>query len=198
MMRLGVLLGGAVLGILALVLAFYLVFMPTGKGQEEGGGIRLDKPFELTGMHGEKVTEQTFAGHPALYFFGFTHCPDVCPTQLGSMSVWLNGLGADADKLKTLFVSVDYERDTPQKLAEYMKAFDPRILAATGTAQQIETMAKNFMIYYAKVPLKNGDYTMNHTASVLMVDRKGVFRGVIAMGTRDEEAISRLKELVRD
>lgn len=196
MMRYGFLVLGIVVA-MALVATLFWEFGRGGDGASAGGETVLVKPFELTDMHGKTVTERDFLGSPTLYFFGFTHCPDVCPTQLGAMSVWLHDLGDDANRLKVLFVSVDYERDTPEKLAEYMQAFDSRIMAATGTAEQIENMAKNFMIYYAKVPLKNGDYTMNHTASVLMVDEKGNFKGILPMGGKDEEAEARLRELVR-
>lgn len=152
--------------------------------------------FLLTDMRGNVVTERDFLGHPTLYFFGFTHCPDICPTQLGAASIWLDALGDDAKDLKTLFTSVDYERDSPQKMAEYMKSFDSRIVAAVGTREKTEKMAKDFMVYYAKVPLKEGGYTMNHTASVLMVDKEGYLKGIIPMGMPDDEAVERIRSVL--
>ncbi len=158
------------------------------------------QPFTLVDQNGETVTEQTYLGKPTLWFFGFTHCPDVCPTTLGALTNWLNALGTDAAKFNVVFVSVDPERDTPAKLKEYITAFHPQVSAATGTEEQLKTMTKQFMIYYAKVPVKEGEnpanYMVSHSSGILMADANGTFKGMLDAHDPDEEAIAKLRELL--
>ena len=159
------------------------------------------QPFTLTGHNGETVTEKTYLGKPTLWFFGFTHCPDVCPTTLGALTNWLNDLGPDARKLNVVFVSVDPARDTPAKLKEYITAFHPQVTAATGTEEQLRSMTKQFMVYYAKVPVKEGEnpanYMMSHSSGILMADAQGTFKGMLDAHDPDAEAVTKLKALLR-
>ena len=150
-------------------------------------------PFALTDHTGRAVTEADFAGKPLLVFFGFTQCPDVCPTTLSEISAILVDLGKDADRLQPLFVTVDPERDTIHVLAAYISAFDRRITALTGTAEQVAAMAKAYGVYFRKVPLEGDDYTMNHTATQFIMGADGYFRGAIDFQEARETALAKIR-----
>jgi protein SCO1 len=165
---------------------------PTGQGIPQLGGA-----YSMTDQTGRKVTEATYAGMPQAIFFGFTHCPDVCPTTLMEMTQWLEELGPAADRLRPIFVSVDVERDTPEVLREYLSAFDRRIIGLTGTADELAGMTKAYGVYYKKVPAENGDYTMEHTASVLLFDERGRFRSTIDFHEGPEPALAKLRKLLQ-
>lgn len=138
-------------------------------GYQDAGG-----PFRLIDTEGNTVTEADFAGTPRVMFFGFTHCPDVCPTALLDADRWLDKLGDSADDLTVIFVSVDPERDTPELLRQYVKAFDERIVGLTAPSEDaIAAMADDYGVRFEKVPLNNGDYTINHTADTLLFDGEG-------------------------
>jgi protein SCO1 len=143
---------------------------PTATRVSDVGG-----PFKLIDHNGRMVTETDFKGRPFLVFFGFTHCPDVCPTALFEMSETFRRLGADAEKARALFISVDPERDTPEKLKQYLSSFDPRIVGLTGTPADVAAAAKAYKAYAKKVPLEGGEYTMDHSAIVYLMDRNGRF-----------------------
>lgn len=183
-------------------MAFYLSRHPVPAAlpvASSGPEIRFTQPFTLTDMHGKPVNERTFLDKPTLYFFGFTHCPDVCPTTLGALAGWLTELGdADAAKLNVVFVSVDPTRDTPETLREYVTAFHPQMIGVTGTEDELKAVAKQFMVYYAKVP--NGsnaaDYTMNHSSMILMTDANGTFKGTLDAHDPQAEAVAKLKHLL--
>lgn len=167
-------------------------------GTRDGGGIAsVGGPFTLVDTRGATATEKDFLGKPTAYFFGFTHCPDVCPTTLYEMTTWLAELGADADRLNVVFVSVDPARDTPDALAEYMSAFDERMIGLTGSQEQIDAIAKAFRVYVRKVE-QDGGYTLDHTATVYLMDATGRFVGTIAYGESDEMALGKLKRLIGD
>ncbi len=161
-----------------------------------GGAARFGGPFTLTSHTGLPFTERDLAGKPYALFFGFTHCPDVCPTTLLEMTHRLEELKTDADKLRVVFVTVDPEKDTATFLNDYMKSFDRRIIGLTGSPAQIAAVAKAYRAYYKKVPTATGDYTMDHTALVYLVDAKGAFAGTIAYQERDENQRAKLKRLV--
>jgi protein SCO1/2 len=132
-------------------------------------------PFQLTDQNGKSITDEDLKGRPFLIFFGFTHCPDICPTALFEMSEILTKLGPDADKINALFVTVDPERDTPAKLKDYLSSFHPQLRGVTGNQEALEKMLKSYRVYYKKVPLKDGDYTMDHTALVYLMGKDGRF-----------------------
>ncbi|TKW60317.1 MAG: SCO family protein [Blastochloris viridis] len=183
-------------------LAFYLSRQPLPPvlpQASHSADIHFTQPFTLTNMHSQTVTEKTFLGKPTLYFFGFTHCPDVCPTTLGAMAGWLKQLGdAQAAKLNVVFVSVDPSRDTPETLREYVTAFHPHIIGVTGTDEELKAVAKQFMVYYAKVPNSSdpNDYTMNHSSMILLADRNGTFVGTLDAHDPQAKAITTLKNLL--
>jgi protein SCO1/2 len=132
-------------------------------------------PFELVDQDGKTVTDKDFRGKPFLVFFGFTHCPDICPTTLFEVSEVFNRLGKDADKASAIFVTVDPERDTPEKLKLYLSSFHPRISALSGSDAQIEAIKKAYFVYAKRVPLEGGSYTMDHTSVVYLMDKEGKF-----------------------
>ncbi|CAM8655684.1 Copper chaperone SCO1/SenC [Paracoccaceae bacterium] len=134
--------------------------------------------FALTNHRGEPVRPADWIGRPTMAFFGFTWCPDVCPTTLSDISGWLEELGPDADRLNTVFITVDPERDTQQVLADYLANFDPRITGLTGPLAEVERAVAGFRARFEKVP-RDGDYTMNHTAGVFLFRADGRFASII-------------------
>ena len=132
-------------------------------------------PFSLVDHHVNSVTDRDYLGKPTLVFFGFTNCPDVCPGTLLEITNQLKELGPDADRLNVLFITVDPERDTPQQLALYLSSFDPRITGLSGTPENILAAEKAYHIYAKKVPLGDGRYTMDHTATVAMMNSEGQY-----------------------
>ncbi len=150
-------------------------------------------PFSLVDQEGRTVTEADMKGKPHLVFFGFTHCPDVCPTALYEMTQALNAMGADAEKTEAFFVTVDPERDTPQALKDYLKSFSPRIRGLTGTQEQVDAMVKAYKAYAKKQPLEGGDYTMDHTAVIYLMDRNGNFVAPINPKRPPEELAAEIR-----
>lgn len=135
----------------------------------------IGEDFALTATDGRRVGAEDLLGQPYMLFFGFTHCPEVCPTALAEISARLEDLGKDADRLIPVFVTVDPERDTAEYLAEYLGWFDPRIIGLRGTEAETEATARAFRATYRKVPLDGGGYTMDHTAVIYLMDADGVF-----------------------
>lgn len=174
------------------VLAYRITDRP-GAVQSEGPSI--GGPFELTAQTGERFSSTELAGKPFAIFFGFTHCPEVCPTTLYEMSVLLGKLGPQADEMRVLFITVDPERDRPEFLSRYLQSFDPRIIGLTGTEQEIEAVGKAYRVFWEKVPLEAGDYTMNHTASVYLMNADGQFTGTLAWGEDMEVRLQKLRKL---
>lgn len=165
-----VLLAAFATGALALVAAV-MMLMP----QEITRPSSVGGPFELVNQDSKTVTDADFRGKPFLVFFGFTHCPDICPTTLFEVSEIFNRLGKDADKVSAIFVTVDPERDTPEKLKLYLSSFHPRISALSGSEAQIEAIKKAYFVYAKRVPLEGGGYTMDHTSVVYLMDKGGKF-----------------------
>jgi protein SCO1/2 len=153
-------------------------------------------PFSLLDTSGSQVTEAALAGKPYAIFFGYTHCPDVCPTTLQDMTSWLAALGPDADKLRLVFVTVDPARDTVPVLKDYMTAFDPRILALTGNPANIAAMLAAYRVYARKVDDKAADYAMDHTAITYLMTGKGELKTVLSYTEKQDAALQHLKELI--
>lgn len=163
---------------------------------ESRGGPQIGGPFTLVDHRGKTVTDADFRGKPMLVFFGFTYCPDVCPTTLWELSELMKKLGPDADKLTVVFISVDPERDTPEAIANYLTSFDPRIVGLTGAPQQIDAMTKLYRAYYKKVPTDGGSYTMDHTATVYLMDQQGRFAGTLDRHEKDTVQLDKLRRLI--
>ncbi|RVQ50505.1 SCO family protein [Sinorhizobium meliloti] len=152
-------------------------------------------PFQLETVDGKPFSNKDVEDRPYLVFFGFTNCPDVCPTTLFELTGLLKELGPAADKIAPLFISVDPERDTPEMLRVYMNAFDPRITALRGTPDQTQKAAKAFAAYFKKVPLDSGEYTMDHTAGVILIKSDGTFQGTLDMHEPRETQLKKLEML---
>jgi protein SCO1 len=150
-------------------------------------------PFQLTDQVGQAVTETALVGRPTLIFFGFTHCPDVCPTELFEVSEILRAMGKDADRVNAYFVSVDPERDTAPIMKDYLSSFDPHLKGLTGDPQAVAKIISDYRVYAKKVPLKDGDYTMDHTALIYLMDRDGKFVAPFNLKQKPEEAAADLK-----
>jgi protein SCO1/2 len=160
------------------------------------GSARLGGTFTLVDTQGRTVTDKDFLGKPTVYYFGFTYCPEVCPTTLLAMTNWLKALGPDADKLNVVFVSIDPERDTPKQMGLYLSNFDPHIRGLTGSTEAVKQAAHDYNVYYQKVALDGGSYTVDHSTAVYLMDRKGQFADVIGYKEPDADAIAKLKQLV--
>jgi protein SCO1/2 len=150
-------------------------------------------PFALVDQNGVPVTEAVLKGKPSLIFFGFTHCPDVCPTALFEMSEIFGALGPDADKVQAFFVTVDPERDTPALMKSYLGSFAPQIRGLSGSAENTDAIKKEYRVYSRKVPLSGGDYTMDHTAVVYLMDKTGTFVAPFDSKQPPERAAAELK-----
>jgi protein SCO1/2 len=153
-------------------------------------------PFTLVDQAGKTVTEKDLKGSPTLLFFGYTHCPDVCPTTLSDLTLAMQKLGDDANKVKVFFVTVDPERDTREVMAEYAQAFDPDFHLLTGTPAQVKQIVENYHVYAEKVPGKNGEYTMNHTAAVYLLDSQGRFVGTLSYQEELPKVVAKIEELI--
>ncbi|CCV07762.1 Electron transport protein SCO1/SenC [Mesorhizobium metallidurans STM 2683] len=159
------------------------------------GGEPYGAAFTLVDQKGAPITEAAFRGRPSVVFFGFTRCPDVCPTTLFELAGWLKTMGDSGKDLRAYFVTVDPERDTPEIMNTYVSNFSDRIVGISGDPDKVHAMAKAFGIYSKKVDTGDGDYTMDHTASVLLLNAKGEFAGTIAYGESADTAIAKLKRL---
>jgi protein SCO1/2 len=164
------------------------------------GGLRhvtapaaIGGPFQLTDQAGQIVTDKNLQGRPTLIFFGFTHCPDVCPTSLFEISEVLKALGKDADRVNAYFISVDPERDTTVAMKDYLSSFDPHLEGLTGNPDEVAKVISEYRVYAKKVPLKDGDYTMDHTALIYLMDRDGKFVAPFSLKRTPEEAAADLK-----
>jgi len=183
----------AFLGGLAIFLAVF--FYATG---QFGGGSRVASaiggPFKLVDQDGKAITDQDMKGRPFLVFFGYTHCPDVCPTTLFEVSEVLHAMGKDADRVNALFITVDPERDTPVVMKDYLSSFDPRLRGVTGKQQEIDAVEKEYRVYAKKVPTKNGDYSMDHSAVVYLMDKNGRFVAPFNLKRQPAEAADALRK----
>jgi protein SCO1/2 len=164
------------------------------------GGLRsvtapsaIGGPFQLTDQAGQTITEKNLQGKPTLIFFGFTHCPDVCPTSLFEISEVLRAMGKDADRVNAYFISVDPERDTAVAMKDYLSSFDPHLKGLTGDSDAVAKVISGFRVYAKKVPLKDGDYTMDHTALIYLMDRDGKFVAPFNLKRTPEAAAADLK-----
>jgi protein SCO1/2 len=178
-----------------LVVFFGIVLLMTGGGTSPAirTAAAIGGPFQLIDQNGRPATDQDMKGRPFLVFFGFTNCPDVCPTTLFDVSEVMRTLGRDADRTGALFITVDPERDTPDKLKDYLASFDPRVIGITGDPAGIAAIEKTYRVYAKKVPLEGANYTMDHTAIVYLMDKEGRFVTPFNLKRRPEEAAADLK-----
>ena len=165
----------------------YLAVAPAGKA--------FGAPFELVDQNGQAITEKAFQGHPTALFFGFTHCPEVCPTTLFEMNGWFEKLGKDGEVIKAYFVTVDPERDPPEVLKTYISNVTSRVTGISGDPAKVAAMIRSFGVFAKKVPTDDGSYTMDHTASVFLLNSAGDFHGTIAYGENPDNALEKMKRL---
>lgn len=160
---------------------------PSAGGVQLPQGLTLGGPFTLTDQTGREVTERDFAGRFMLIYFGFTYCPDVCPTELGVMASAIDILGDQGARVTPALITIDPERDTPAQLADYVSRFHPRMIGLTGTAQQVAQVARAYRVYYARVrPQGSGDYLMDHSSFTYLVGPDGRVRQLFRPETAPE------------
>jgi protein SCO1 len=177
----------------SLLVGLLLMFWTMGGLRSMTAPATIGGPFQLTDQTGRPVTDKSLKGKPTLIFFGFTHCPDVCPTSLFEISQVLRALGPDADRVNAYFVSVDPERDTQGAMKDYLSSFDPHLKGLTGDPEAVAKVISAYRVYAKKVPLKDGDYTMDHTALIYLMDRDGKFVSPFNLKRTPEEAAADLK-----
>jgi protein SCO1/2 len=177
----------------SLVVALVVVLWLLGGLRGVTAPAAIGGPFQLTDQAGQTITEKNLQGKPTLIFFGFTHCPDVCPTSLFEISEVLRAMGKDADRVNAYFISVDPERDTAVAMKDYLSSFDPHLKGLTGDSDAVAKVISGFRVYAKKVPLKDGDYTMDHTALIYLMDRDGKFVAPFNLKRTPEAAAADLK-----
>jgi protein SCO1 len=179
-----------------LVLCIAVVMLLTGRGGAPSlpQVASIGGPFSLTDQNDRTVTDQDFKGRPFLVFFGFTHCPDICPTTMFEISEIMRKLGPDGDRVRALFITVDPERDTPAALKDYVSSFDPRIVAVTGDDAAIAAVAKAYRAYYKRTPLAEGGYTMDHTAIIYLMGKDGRFVTPFSLKRTTDAAAAELRK----
>ncbi|MEI4484394.1 MULTISPECIES: SCO family protein [unclassified Phyllobacterium] len=181
---------------IAALTIFLVLTYVSGRQASTQKSVELGTPFNLIDQNGAPITEAAFKGHPTALFFGFTHCPEVCPTTLFEMAGLLNTLGDEGKDLRVFFISVDPERDTPEVMKGYTAAFTDRITGITGKPEEIEKLVKSWRIYAKKVPTEDGDYTMDHTASIMLLDRDARLKSTIDYKEDADVALKKLKLLI--
>ncbi|MGE0723893.1 MAG: SCO family protein [Alphaproteobacteria bacterium] len=185
-------------GLLVLAGALTAMYLQGGGRIAGIGTASVGGPFTLTDQDGRRVTPESYPGRYLLVFFGFTHCPDVCPLALGEVSVALDALGKDAQRLQPLFITVDPARDTPAALKDYVMAFDDRIAGLTGTAEEIAAVARAYRVYYKQVPVQGAlGYTMDHSAFVYLVAPDGALAAFFTHETKGEQMAKKIREVIR-
>jgi protein SCO1/2 len=179
-----------------LVIFFGVFIFASGRLSTGGvpGSSAIGGPFDLVDQPGPPNTDRDLKGKPFLVFFGYTHCPDVCPTTLFDVSELMHALGKDADKTAALFVTVDPERDTAPVIKDYLSSFDPHLRGATGDLKAIEAAEKAYRVYAKKVPTGNGEYSMDHTALIYLMDKQGRFVAPFSLKRKPEESAAELRK----
>ncbi len=187
-----------VFAIAALTLLTTLLLILPEAQQQSAGKVPIGGAFRLTSQEGKPFSDENLKGKPFVVFFGFTHCPEVCPTTLYDLTQDFAALGKDADNLQAVFITVDPARDTPELMKTYLSSFDPRIVGLSGTEEEIAAAAKAYKIYYRKVPTEGSDYTMDHSATLFLMDSKGEFYGTSNFQEPEETRRGKLRQLVKN
>lgn len=189
-----VIIGGFLIGVVA-GLALLLTLNPGQPPIATSGTALIGGPFTLVDQTGKTVTDAEYAGRYKLIFFGFTHCPDICPAELQVMAQALDQLGDKADKVVPIFITLDPERDTPTVMADYVKNFSPRLVGLTGTPDQVAAAAKAYKIIYTKVedPDSANGYTVDHSALAYLMGPDGGYVDHFNYGTGAEDMAEKLK-----
>lgn len=192
---------GVSVGVLAISAGLLLRVIWDGRsGAPDTGSlatsVEFGAPFSLVDHTGAQITEAAFEGQPSLLFFGFAHCPEICPTTVYDMGTWFEDLGDQAADVNAYFVTVDPERDTAEFLAGYLTAQTDRVVGITGAPEDVWAMARSWRVYWQKRPLGEGDYTLDHFASIYVLDREGKLHGKISYGEDPESAKAKIMAAV--
>ncbi|WP_321338705.1 SCO family protein [uncultured Cohaesibacter sp.] len=181
-----------------LVFSWYSEELRVQKTQQGQTEVQIGGDFSLTDHTGKPVTYADFADKPMAIYFGYTFCPDVCPTTLSEMTLWVEELGEDAKKMNFVFVTVDPERDTQEAMGDYVSAFFDQLIGLRGTREQTDAVIKAYKVYAKRVDdgSGDGDYVMDHTASVFLMKKGGAFSGTIAFGEEHDSAVKKLRNLI--
>jgi len=185
---------GAVLAAVIAVGGAAMMMLQPGAGQ--GSASLPPAAFVLTDQDGRVVHEADLLKKPTVIFFGYTFCPEACPTTLARLEVLMKALGPQSNKLNVVFVTVDPARDTPHQLKQYLAAFDPRFIGLTGTDAQVAKAAKEYGVFYQKAPLPGGGYSMDHSTAVYLVDRSRGFSEILAPDQPQADQLDALKRLL--
>ncbi|MGC8203987.1 SCO family protein [Aliiroseovarius sp. PTFE2010] len=177
---------------------FFLIGPGAGPGQPPETGLNLGRgDYRLVTTSGGDFTQDSLVGQPSLVFFGFTHCPDVCPTTLGDIAGWKDELGLDEETLPVYFVTVDPARDTIDVLREYV-GWLPGAIGVTGAPEEMARALEAFRIYAKKIPLQGGDYSMDHSAYVMLFDQTGAFDQIFSYQADPERVVAILRRVLRE
>ncbi|WP_010542913.1 SCO family protein [Sphingomonas elodea] len=188
--------GWAITGLLLLALAGGAAYWVTRRDAPASAAPSFGGAFAMTDQNGNTVTDRSLRGKPYAIFFGFTRCPDVCPTSLNRMAQLRKQLGPDGMKFAIVFVSVDPGHDKRQDIGSYLTLFGTPIIGLTGTDAQLAQIVKAFHVYYEKVPVSGNDYTIDHTASIYLMDREGRFVTTIDHQEQQDVALEKLKRVI--
>lgn len=195
----GLLRGLVVTAVLAvLAVSAYVVFaalVPRSQDEAGSGQVAIGGPFELVDHNGRTVTEKDFAGRLMLVYFGFTHCPDICPTGLQTIAIAMDQLGAAAEKVQPILITVDPERDTPAVMKDYVQAFHERLVGLTGSPEQVAKVAREYRVYYQKVTLKESSlgYSVDHSGFIYLMDGQGKYLSHFRHDATPEQMAQRIK-----
>lgn len=184
------------LGVAALLAAALGLFYVKGGQEKLIPLVQIGSDFQLASSNGGVVDSKDLKGKPYAVFFGFTHCPEVCPTTLYVMSGLLAKLGDKAKDFRVFFITVDPERDTAAMLKDYLANFDPRIEALVPSLEQLPKVAADFHVYYAKSPTSDGSYTMDHTATLFLLDGNGLLASTVSFGEAPELREGKVRKLL--
>ena len=186
----------AVLAVLAFTAYFvFSALVPRSSDEAGSGQVAIGGPFELVDHDGRTVTEKDFAGRLLLVYFGFTHCPDICPTGLQTIAIAMDQLGAAADQVQPVLITVDPERDSPAVMKEYVQAFHERLVGLTGSPEQVAKVAREYRVYYQKVTLKDSSlgYSVDHSGFIYLMDGQGKYLSHFRHDATPEQMAQRIK-----
>ena len=185
----------AAIVVAGLVTAALIPRMHSARSASGGPALAIGGPFSLIDGHGKVVTDRDFRGRIMLIYFGYTHCPDACPTALSDIAASLDKLpAAKRQQVAPIFITVDPQRDTPAVIGDYAAAFGPEIIGLTGSQQAVTAAEQEFHVYAQRHPLEHGDYAMDHSSVLYVMGRDGAFLGVIGDGTKPADIARRLQD----
>ncbi len=188
---------GIVAAVLVIIVCLGLMFTQSrGDGPRMAGASEPPAAFVLVNQNGRTVQEKDLLSKPTVIFFGYTFCPDACPTTLARLTVLMKALGPEASRLNVAFITVDPTRDTPRQMKQYLSAFDPRFIGLTGSDAAVAKAAKEYGVFFQKSPLPGGGYSMDHSTAVYLVDRQRGFSQILAPDQPQDEQLDALKHLL--